>query len=106
MLDIPLMSNNILKSDIEALISFLQNSDRFTNGPKVREFEEAWSKWLGVKYSIFVNSGSSANFITLSVLSDNWGAERTFRIRGYRASNCLGERYRERYRCRLEADLC
>ena len=61
MLNIPLMSNNINSSDIAALTEFLQKSDRFTNGPKVREFEEVWSKWLGVKYSVFVNSGSSAN---------------------------------------------
>jgi len=34
----------------------------------VREFEEQWSKWLGVKYSIFVNSGSSANLLTMASL--------------------------------------
>ena len=27
-----------------------------------------WSKWLGVKYSVFVNSGSSANFISMLIL--------------------------------------
>lgn len=73
MINIPLMSNNIIQSDIEDLIEFLQTSNRFTNGPKVREFEKAWSKWLGVKYSIFVNSGSSANFITMAALSEYWG---------------------------------
>ncbi len=31
-------------------------------------FEKEWSKWLGVKYSVFVNSGSSANLISMSVL--------------------------------------
>lgn len=41
MLDIPLMSNNISQSDIDVLIQFLQTTGRFTNGPKVREFEEA-----------------------------------------------------------------
>lgn len=73
MLDIPLMSNNINSSDIAALTEFLQNSDRFTNGPKVREFEEAWSKWLGVKYSVFVNSGSSANYMTLAGIREQYG---------------------------------
>lgn len=47
MLDIPLMSNNISKEDVQALIEFLKTSDRFTNGPKVREFEQAWSDWGG-----------------------------------------------------------
>lgn len=74
MLNIPLMSNNINSSDIAALTEFLQKSDRFTNGPKVREFEEAWSKWLGVKYSVFVNSGSSANYMTLAGIRERYGA--------------------------------
>ncbi|MBQ9273342.1 MAG: DegT/DnrJ/EryC1/StrS family aminotransferase [Succinivibrio sp.] len=67
------MSNNIIPADIEALIAFLRTSNRFTNGPKVREFEDAWSDWLGVRHSLMVNSGSSANFITMSVLRDLYG---------------------------------
>jgi CDP-6-deoxy-D-xylo-4-hexulose-3-dehydrase len=73
MLNIPLMSNNINEDDKNALIEFLQTSDRFTNGPKVREFEKAWSDWLGVKYSVFVNSGSSANFITMGTVRELYG---------------------------------
>lgn len=74
MLNIPLMSDNIDKSDIEALITFLQTSNRFTNGPKVREFESAWSNWLGgTKHSLFVNSGSSANFITMAAIHELYG---------------------------------
>lgn len=69
----PLISDNIIKEDIECLINFLNDSDRFTNGPKVKEFEEAWSKWLGVKHSIFVNSGASANFITLAGIKELYG---------------------------------
>lgn len=74
MLNIPLMSNNIQPEDIELLIEFLRTSNRFTNGPKVQEFEQAWSDWLGVKYTVFVNSGSSANFITMAVLRDLYGS--------------------------------
>ena len=73
MLNIPLMSNNILEEDKEALINFLRTSDRLTNGPKVVEFEEAWSQWLGVKHSVFVNSGASANYITMAALRDLYG---------------------------------
>jgi CDP-6-deoxy-D-xylo-4-hexulose-3-dehydrase len=29
------------------------------------DFEKEWSKWLGVKYSVYVNSGSSANLAAL-----------------------------------------
>jgi len=41
-----------------------------TQSDKVSEFEKKWSKWLGCKHSVFVNSGSSANFITLSILKE------------------------------------
>ena len=74
MLNIPLMSNNILPEDKKALINFLEESDRLTNGPKVKEFETVWSQWLGVKHTVFVNSGASANFITMAVLRDLYGA--------------------------------
>jgi CDP-6-deoxy-D-xylo-4-hexulose-3-dehydrase len=66
----PLMSNNILKSDKKKLINFIQSSNKFTNGHKVKEFETKWSDWLGVKYSTFVNSGASANLITLHILKE------------------------------------
>ena len=73
MLNIPLMSNNITKDDVKCLISFLETTDRFTNGPKVREFEQAWSRWLGVKHSVFVNSGASANFMTMAGIAQKYG---------------------------------
>ncbi|RKI40083.1 DegT/DnrJ/EryC1/StrS aminotransferase family protein [bacterium D16-59] len=74
MLNIPLMSNNISKEDVGELITFLESSDHFTNGPKVREFEEAWNAWGGgVKHSLFVNSGSSANFMTMAGIAHLYG---------------------------------
>lgn len=74
MLDIPLMQNNINKSDKDALIDFLQHSDRFTNGEKVREFEILWSQWLTGGYDcLFVNSGSSANYITMAAVRELYG---------------------------------
>ena len=68
-----LMSNNILPKDKNILIEFIKKTNKFTNGPKVMEFEKKWSKWLGVKYSVFVNSGSSANFLTMAVLKILYG---------------------------------
>jgi CDP-6-deoxy-D-xylo-4-hexulose-3-dehydrase len=64
----PLMYNNITKKDFKVVIKFLKKQPILTQNKKVEEFERLWSKWLGVKYSVFVNSGSSANFITLSAL--------------------------------------
>ncbi len=65
----PLMRNNILRGDLDAVIEHLQQDDPIlTNGPNARAFEEEWSEWLGVKYSVFVNSGSSANLMSMSIL--------------------------------------
>lgn len=71
----PLMFNNITKSDVRSVINFLKQKEIpiLTQSKKVREFEEAWSKWLGVKYSVFVNSGSSANQITMLALKEIYG---------------------------------
>ncbi len=65
----PLMRNNILREDLDKVIIYLKKDDpKLTNGANVKAFEEEWSKWLGVKYSVFVNSGSSANLMSLSIL--------------------------------------
>jgi CDP-6-deoxy-D-xylo-4-hexulose-3-dehydrase len=65
----PLMRNNITRQDLDAMIEHLKQDDPIlTNGPKCKEFEEAWSKWLGVKYSVFVNSGASANLLSMTML--------------------------------------
>ncbi len=65
----PLMRNNILRQDLDAVIAHLRQDDPIlTNGPQVRAFEAEWSAWLGVKYSVFVNSGASANLLTMAAL--------------------------------------
>lgn len=65
----PLMRNNILREDLDAVIEHLRQDDpMLTNGANVRAFEEEWSRWLGVKHSVFVNSGASANLLTMAVL--------------------------------------
>ena len=63
------MRNNFTRYDLNNVIELLQGDDpRLTNGLKVRKFEEEWSNWLGVNYSVFVNSGSSANLLSLAAL--------------------------------------
>jgi len=65
----PLMRNNILREDLDAVIEHLRQDDpKLTHGANVRAFEAEWSQWLGVKYSVFVNSGASANLLTMAVL--------------------------------------
>tara|TARA_A100001015_G_scaffold316917_1_gene432441 strand:- start:2684 stop:3841 length:1158 start_codon:yes stop_codon:yes gene_type:complete len=66
------MVDNITADDIELVRNYLVSENgvpRLTNGPMCREFEDAWSRWLGVKYSVFVSSGSAANYITMQVLA-------------------------------------
>ena len=64
----PLIRNNFSRSDLDSVIALLRADDpRLTNGPKVREFEKAGNDWLGVKYSVFVNSGS-ANLLSMAAL--------------------------------------
>ena len=63
------MRNNILREDLDAVIEYLKQDDPIlTNGANVRAFEEEWSEWLGTKYSVFVNSGASANLLTMAIL--------------------------------------
>ena len=69
-----LINDSITKEDKKKLTDFI-NTDgvRFTNGEKVREFEKKWSEWLGVKHTVFVNSGASANYIMASIMKEKKG---------------------------------
>lgn len=65
----PLMRNNITRQDLDAVQAFLsQEMPILTQSSQVAAFEREWSEWLGVKHSIFVNSGSSANLLTMAAL--------------------------------------
>jgi len=65
----PLMRNNIARADLDAVIEHLRQDDPIlTNGPQCAAFEAEWSRWLGVRHSVFVNSGASANLISMALL--------------------------------------
>ena len=64
-----LMNNNFTSGDMSAVRKLLKKKKIIlTQSKTVEKFEKSWSKWLNVKYSTFVNSGSSANFISISLL--------------------------------------
>ena len=65
---ITLVKDTIDNKDIDRLVDWLKTYPRLTKGPVTLEFEEKFSKWLGRKYSVFCNSGSSANLLMLSAL--------------------------------------
>jgi CDP-6-deoxy-D-xylo-4-hexulose-3-dehydrase len=72
---LPLMDDNITREDVNSVIDFLSQDQipKLTNGPKVVEFEKQWSEWAGVKHSLFVNSGASANELTMLALKYMYG---------------------------------
>ncbi len=63
------------KAEVDAIQKVIE-SDMFTMGPKVKEFEAAFAEFVGSKYCVMVNSGSSANLLAVAALF-------------YRKSNCL-----------------
>ncbi|HKX60242.1 MAG TPA: aminotransferase class I/II-fold pyridoxal phosphate-dependent enzyme [Verrucomicrobiae bacterium] len=70
----PLMNNNIVRDDLDALIEFLrQDNPILTQSTNVRAFEREWSEWLGVKHSVFINSGSSANLLSIAAIRHLYG---------------------------------
>jgi CDP-6-deoxy-D-xylo-4-hexulose-3-dehydrase len=69
----PLMKDNMTLSDRVRLAKFCMTSDRFTNGPKVKQFESLWSEWIGSKYSLYVSSGSTANFLLIAAIKEAYG---------------------------------
>lgn len=74
-LDWPLMKNNITRADLDAVVEFLKSEDPIlTQCRQVQKFEQEWSAWLGMKYSVFVNSGASANLLTMSALREHYGS--------------------------------
>ncbi|NDB83961.1 MAG: DegT/DnrJ/EryC1/StrS aminotransferase family protein, partial [Alphaproteobacteria bacterium] len=66
----PLMKDTITLKDRIKMAAFILTSSRLTNGPKVREFERVWSEWLGVKHSLYVSSGSTANSLLVSAVKE------------------------------------
>jgi len=65
---IKLVEDTISHQDINALIKWLAEYPRLTMGPLTAKLEKKWANWLGTEYSIFCNSGSSANLLMLQAL--------------------------------------
>lgn len=64
-LNVPSYSYEEVNEAIESMLT-----TQVTMGRKVREFETLFADYVGVKYAIMVNSGSSANLIALSILTN------------------------------------
>jgi CDP-6-deoxy-D-xylo-4-hexulose-3-dehydrase len=67
---ITLVKDTIDNKDIDNLVDWLKTYPRLTKGKITLQLEKKWSNWLGRKYSVFCNSGSSANLLMLSALKE------------------------------------
>ena len=67
---IKLVSDTIDKADIAELVKWLtqEKTPQLTKGNLTWELEDKWAKKIGTKYSVYVNSGSSAILLTLATL--------------------------------------
>ena len=65
-----LVENIYTEKDIEEMIKILK-SDKLTMGKKVEEFEKEFAKKFNFSYCVMVNSGSSANLLAFSALSNS-----------------------------------
>ena len=65
---ITLVKDTIDNNDIDRLIDWLKTYPRLTKGKVTLDFEQKFTNWLGRKYSVYCNSGSSANLLMLSAL--------------------------------------
>ena len=69
-----LINDSITDDDKKVWTDFINTpNQRFTNGRKVKEFETAWSEYVGCDFSVFVNSGASANYIMASIMKEEKG---------------------------------
>ena len=65
------LQEDIIKfKEKKKLAKFILKTNRFTQFKEVKNFEEKYSKWQGCKYSVFVNSGSSANLLIIQVAKE------------------------------------
>jgi len=62
---INLVSDTIDNDDIDQLIDWLKAYPFLTKGKRTEEYEDKWAKYIGKKYGVFVNSGSSANLLMI-----------------------------------------
>lgn len=60
---IPYGRQNITDEDIQAVVETLK-SDYLTQGPKVKEFEDAFAAYIGCKYAVAVSNGTAALHIS------------------------------------------
>jgi CDP-6-deoxy-D-xylo-4-hexulose-3-dehydrase len=70
---IKLVSDTINREDINSLIEWLSQDEipKLTKGKLTLELEKKWAEKVGTKYSVYVNSGSSAILLALAAILES-----------------------------------
>jgi CDP-6-deoxy-D-xylo-4-hexulose-3-dehydrase len=66
-----LAKDTISKDELIQLSKWMVSGNKLTKGKLTVKFEKKFSNFIGRKYSVFVNSGSSANLLMLSALIES-----------------------------------
>jgi len=76
----PLMGETITFGDRLRMAHFALTAKRFTFGEKVKQFEHEWNRWVNPHdreiYSLYVSSGSTANFLLVAATIELYGLKR------------------------------
>ena len=101
---IPYGRQHITDEDIQCVIDALK-SDYLTQGPKIKEFEEAFASYVGCKYAIAVNNATAALHLAATALDVNPGDKVIVTPLTFAASaNCIRYRGGEVVFCDVEED--
>ena len=69
---IPYGKQNITQADIDAVVEVLK-ADYLTQGPKIKEFEDAFASYVDAKYAVAVSNGTAALHLCTLALNVNEG---------------------------------
>jgi CDP-6-deoxy-D-xylo-4-hexulose-3-dehydrase len=75
----PLMGETITFADRIKMVLFILTAKKFTFGEKVKKFEQEWSDWIHHNkqtYSLYVSSGSTANFLLVAGVMELYGLKK------------------------------
>ena len=101
---IPYGRQHITDEDIQCVIDAFK-SDYLTQGPKIKEFEEAFASYVGCKYAIAVNNATAGLHLAATVLDVNLGDKVIVTPLTFAASaNCIRFRGGEVVFCDVEED--
>lgn len=90
MKSIPYGKQDITGEDISAVIEALK-SDFLTQGPKIKEFEEAFAQYVGANYAVAVSNGTAALHLSAIALGIEKGDKViTTPITFAASANCVG----------------